>query len=201
MYCRYCGAEVPDGVKFCPNCGKSFVTPVPPEKSTAGDTGAADRQDRSGSADGKETAYDYAQQNQSRQNTQQNRSWQNTQQNWNTQQNPNWQNAQQNWNAQGAQQNRGPADYQSYEKHVDERTLNGYTVASLVLGIVGFLLPLFGVIPILAIVFGAVGRGQIRSNPKEYRGEEFALAGIILGTIALVLMVVLIVAGISLLTL
>ena len=28
MYCKYCGAQLPDGAKFCPKCGGA-LTPVP----------------------------------------------------------------------------------------------------------------------------------------------------------------------------
>ncbi|MCR5428308.1 MAG: zinc ribbon domain-containing protein [Lachnospiraceae bacterium] len=29
MYCRYCGAQIPDDVKFCTNCGKSVLGAEP----------------------------------------------------------------------------------------------------------------------------------------------------------------------------
>jgi hypothetical protein len=60
---------------------------------------------------------------------------------------------------------------------------SGLAVASLVMGIVGLLVSLFGIIPILAVVFGVMARR---------RGENsgLATAGIVLGIIGLVLMVV-----------
>lgn len=78
--------------------------------------------------------------------------------------------------------------------YTSERT-NGMAVASLVLGIVGLLISLFGVLPILAIVFGAVGRRQIDQGGG--RGRGMATAGLILGVIGLILfVVVLVVVGI-----
>jgi hypothetical protein len=52
---------------------------------------------------------------------------------------------------------------------------NGFAVAALVLGILGFLL-----IPaILALVFGYLGRAQIRRRSQS--GNGLAIAGIVLG--------------------
>lgn len=56
---------------------------------------------------------------------------------------------------------------------------NGFAVASLVMGIVGFFL--FGVGGLLAIIFGHVGRRQIRRFPGSQAGSGLALAGLILG--------------------
>ena len=38
MYCRFCGTNIPDNVKFCPECGANLA-PVPsaaPEESAPG---------------------------------------------------------------------------------------------------------------------------------------------------------------------
>ena len=35
MFCKYCGAQVPDGAKFCPKCGASLMeeaAPAQPEE-------------------------------------------------------------------------------------------------------------------------------------------------------------------------
>jgi hypothetical protein len=69
---------------------------------------------------------------------------------------------------------------------------NGLAVASLVLGIVGILLELFGVIPILAITFGVVARRQIAQGRGTGRG--MATAGIVLGVIGLVVLLVILAA-------
>lgn len=31
MFCKYCGAPVPDGSKFCPSCGASLGAPAAPK--------------------------------------------------------------------------------------------------------------------------------------------------------------------------
>jgi hypothetical protein len=70
---------------------------------------------------------------------------------------------------------------------VQQRT-SGYAVASLVCGILGFLvLPI--VLSILAIVFSRSAEGEIRRDPAV-GGEGFARAGLVLGVIGLVLQVV-----------
>lgn len=61
---------------------------------------------------------------------------------------------------------------------------NGFAVASLVLGILGWtLLPALGSIG--AIVFGHLARAQIRRQPAE--GDGLAVAGLLLGWIAVAL--------------
>ena len=69
------------------------------------------------------------------------------------------------------------------------QSTNGLAIASLVLGIVGFLVYFgFGVTPILALVFGYVGRKQIRQRGQN--GSGLAIAGIVLGWIGITLIVV-----------
>ena len=58
---------------------------------------------------------------------------------------------------------------------------NGLAVASLVLGIVGWMA--CGVGSILAIIFGAIARNQIRASGGQESGEGMAKAGIILGCV------------------
>jgi hypothetical protein len=65
---------------------------------------------------------------------------------------------------------------------------SGYAVASLVCGILGFLvLPI--VLSILAIVFSRSAESEIRRDPAV-GGEGFARAGFVLGVIGLVIQVV-----------
>jgi hypothetical protein len=54
---------------------------------------------------------------------------------------------------------------------------NGFSIASLVLGIVW----VFGLGAILAVIFGFVARKQIRESGGRQAGSGMALAGIILG--------------------
>lgn len=60
-------------------------------------------------------------------------------------------------------------------------------ILSLVLGILGLtpILPLIG--SIVAIVTGTIARREILAKPHEYSGESMARAGIILGWIGVVL--------------
>ncbi|HTL85948.1 MAG TPA: DUF4190 domain-containing protein [Acidimicrobiia bacterium] len=70
---------------------------------------------------------------------------------------------------------------------------NGFAVASLVLGIVGWAVCIGS---ILAIIFGVVARGQIRASGGQQSGDGMAKAGIILGCIFTALVVAYIVAAV-----
>jgi len=82
---------------------------------------------------------------------------------------------------------------------------NGFAVASLVLGVLSVLGASCccgtGLIPaVLAIIFGHIGRGQIRRTPGAYEGGGMALAGLICGYVALVIQILsCIVIGIAML--
>jgi hypothetical protein len=75
------------------------------------------------------------------------------------------------------------------------RKTSGAAIASLVLGIVGFCIgwiPLVGPFialasSILAIILGAVGIKQVNANPQLVGGKGLAIAGLVLGIIALAL--------------
>jgi hypothetical protein len=68
---------------------------------------------------------------------------------------------------------------------------SGMAVASLVLGIVGMVFIPF--IPsILAIIFGALGIGQVNKSNGLLKGKGMATAGIILGIIAVVWMIIMV---------
>jgi hypothetical protein len=60
---------------------------------------------------------------------------------------------------------------------------SGFSIASLVLGIVG-LTPYLQICSILAIIFGALGINQ--ANKKGYGGKSMSLAGLILGIAGIV---------------
>jgi Domain of unknown function (DUF4190) len=73
------------------------------------------------------------------------------------------------------------------------QTTNGLSVASMVLGIVW----VFGLGSILAVIFGFIGRKQIKESGGRQAGGGMALAGIILGFIgvaSLILWIVLVIA-------
>jgi hypothetical protein len=59
------------------------------------------------------------------------------------------------------------------------RTTNGFAIASLVLGILGWV-PC-GIGSVLAIVFGFIARSQIRASGGRQGGDGLAIAGLILG--------------------
>lgn len=60
---------------------------------------------------------------------------------------------------------------------------NGFAVAALVCGILGLCTPI--IVALLALIFGIVAKNQIRQ--RQEAGDGMAIAGIILGSIALVL--------------
>ena len=74
---------------------------------------------------------------------------------------------------------------------------NGMAIASLVLGIVGIFFNAFYMAPsILAIVFGILGRNQIKKDPAQ-KGMGMAVAGLILGIVFLALYVLLIILSLA----
>lgn len=65
-------------------------------------------------------------------------------------------------------------------------TTDGFATASLVLGILSVLLPIF-VFGILAIVFGGISLNRIDKNPDKYKGKGLAIAGYICGLIGFII--------------
>jgi hypothetical protein len=63
-------------------------------------------------------------------------------------------------------------------------SVNGFAIASLVLGIVW----LMGIGSILALVFGYVGKSQIDASGGRETGQGFAIAGIVLGYVGLAIL-------------
>jgi uncharacterized membrane protein YvbJ len=63
-----------------------------------------------------------------------------------------------------------------------ERT-SGMAIAALIMGILGFLF--FGLLSILAIIFGAIGISQTNKDPY-LKGKGMATAGLVLGIIGIV---------------
>jgi DNA-directed RNA polymerase subunit RPC12/RpoP len=60
-------------------------------------------------------------------------------------------------------------------------TSNGFSVAALVLGIVGLIPCTFGIPSLLALIFGIIGYNQITKQGGEGGGKGMAIAGIVLG--------------------
>jgi hypothetical protein len=80
-----------------------------------------------------------------------------------------------------------------YGAPVVARRTNGLAVASLVCSIVGFIL--FFVPCILGIIFGFVARSQIRQSNGTQGGDGLALAGIIIGFVAVAVIAAIIVVA------
>jgi hypothetical protein len=62
------------------------------------------------------------------------------------------------------------------------------STASLVLGLIGIPLCFLFIPSLLAVIFGAVGLSQIKQDPAQ-SGSGKAIAGIVLGSVVLVLIV------------
>ena len=65
-------------------------------------------------------------------------------------------------------------------------------IVSLVLGLVGLICCL-GVLSPVALVLGIMSRGKIRTSAGALRGEGLALAGIILGAVGILWLVIVII--------
>lgn len=61
--------------------------------------------------------------------------------------------------------------------------VNGMAVASLVLGLLGF-------VPLVGLILGVIANNQIKNNPRKYTGKGMATAGIVLSIIWLIILVI-----------
>jgi hypothetical protein len=78
------------------------------------------------------------------------------------------------------------------------RATNGMAVASLVLGLVGLVtFWLLAIPPILALVFGLVGRSQIKMSGGAQEGDGLAIAGIVTGIVGMVIFVIVLIVNIN----
>lgn len=86
----------------------------------------------------------------------------------------------------------GPPGPQQFGSPIPQTT-NGMSIASLVSGILGFTLcPGLG--SILALVFGYIARGQIKRSEGREGGNGMAVAGIVMGWIGTILLILTIAA-------
>ncbi len=60
---------------------------------------------------------------------------------------------------------------------------NSFSVASLVLGIIGIPASCTGIVPLLALIFGIIGYNQASKADGQSGGKGMAIAGITLGGI------------------
>ncbi|MEM9527757.1 MAG: DUF4190 domain-containing protein, partial [Bacteroidota bacterium] len=86
---------------------------------------------------------------------------------------------------------RGKAKRQARKKRKPRTAgpTDGFAIASLVCGILGFFT---GITAILAIIFGIVALGNIERDPQYLRGRGMAIAGIVLGGVVLLLLLLLV---------
>ena len=80
----------------------------------------------------------------------------------------------------------GPAPYGG----APPATTNGFAIAAMVLGIVGFVV--CGVGAVLALVFGYKARREIDESGGRQKGRGMAVAGIVLGWVWVGLLVVIV---------
>lgn len=83
---------------------------------------------------------------------------------------------------------------QNSDNRPNQPPTNGLAIASLVLGVIGWIVILVG--PLLAIIFGHIARSQIKHTGQK--GSGLALAGLILGYIQLFIISVGIISAIAL---
>ena len=77
------------------------------------------------------------------------------------------------------------------------RKNNSYAVAGLVFGIVSFLCCCKFLFAPLGIIFSLIGLSQINRQPELYEGRGFAIAGLVLSIVSLLLAVVLIIFALA----
>ena len=88
-----------------------------------------------------------------------------------------------------------PPTFPSVQPGLQPQRTNGLSIASLVLGILSIpLVCSYGIVAILAIVFGHVALSQIKRSMGAQSGRGMAIAGLVCGYIGLALVVLLIVA-------
>lgn len=81
----------------------------------------------------------------------------------------------------------------SAEQFPSEPATSGQAIASLVLGVLAFCLPLILSIP--AIIFGLVSLGTINSSRGAIKGRGLAITGIVLGAVSLLMLIPLAIFG------
>lgn len=84
----------------------------------------------------------------------------------------------------------------SYEKEKKDEYINGYTTWASdprdieIFSVLSLVFATLYFIPGLSIVFGVIGLRMFNKEPGRYKGKGFAYAGIILGSLALLLLIV-----------
>jgi hypothetical protein len=91
--------------------------------------------------------------------------------------------------------NKGKIIQDSQKINDKDKNTNPFSTLSLVFSILGFY-PLIILGSILGLIFGAIAKNEIKSEPNKYnkKSENFARAGVIISAIGLILIVLLIYA-------
>jgi len=91
--------------------------------------------------------------------------------------------------------NNGKIIQDSQKINDKDKNTNPFSTASLVFSILGFY-PLIILGSILGLIFGAIAKNEIKSEPNKYnkKSENFARAGVIISAIGLILIVLIIYA-------
>ena len=91
--------------------------------------------------------------------------------------------------------NHGKITQDSQKINDKDKNTNPFSQASLIFSILGFY-PLIILGSILGLIFGAIAKNEIKSEPNKYnkKSENFARAGVIISAIGLILIVLLIYA-------
>ena len=85
-----------------------------------------------------------------------------------------------------------PVGYPYMPGYVNQNSTNGMSIAALVCGICGFI---YGIPAILGIIFGCISLSQIKQRGQQGRG--MAIAGIVIGALWLLLVIIGIIALIA----
>ena len=183
MFCRYCGAEIPDGSRFCIRCGAVLT-----EENGGAMSGASENKglrDSARDAGGTEQGPSYGQQSQGPENGQQGRDLYDHQQTQN-----------QNYGQQEPYMDAGPRQPGSASGGggAKKGPASSFAIAGLVLGIIGIAT---ACIPIVCLILGALG--LILSVVAKTRGDKSGIqtGGMVCSVIAVVLGVIVLIFNIA----
>lgn len=189
MICKNCGSEILDGSKFCINCGAKIEEAVAPEEAAANVTGTVEEVQ----ADNADAASDSASVDEAL-NTAQEAYEQAASDLSDTAD----QAASESLGSEGSSSGfyESNETYTDYSEEVEEGGGNiGFAIASLVCGCLAILCCFGGCISwifsIVAIIMGVI------TISKKYDGRGFAIAGIITGSVGVVLSIIMVVVMVS----